>query len=262
MRMSLFKVGNRDFAGDTIQHVFAIGDEYVVYGTDNPNLSDSIKVRCDSILECDITTSSRYSGVNLLYGQAKGLLHKVKNDVTYKSRIAIIVAHALVLGNLRETNSYLKDIILEIYADSQERYLNSLKYLVTVILLVLSLVFLSVYTYTHPYYFKHLPLMRSLIYVSTAGAIGGMISVSLRLRRTTFEKEIPPYAYALFAVERVIIAILASYIVFLAIKNGLSFGPIAHNNFGYSLYGVLAGFSETFIPGFLSKLDVEKLEGK
>jgi len=258
MRMSLFKVGNMDLTGDSIQHVFAIGDEYVIYGTNNSNLSDSIKVRCDSILERDTIIGSRYNGVKLLYGQAKGLLYKVKDDVTYKSRIAMIVSHGLSLGNLHEANGYLKDIICEIYADSQERYLNSLKYLITVILLVISLVFLSVYTHTHSCYFADVPLMRCLIYVSTAGAIGGMISVSLRLRRTTFEKEIPPYAYALFAFERVTIAILAAYIAFLAIKNGISFQPIANNSFGYSLYGILAGFSETFVPGFLSKLQAER----
>ena len=73
----------------------------------------------------------------------------------------------------------------------------------------------------------------------------------------TFEKAVNKWLYVLYGLERVSISIFGAVIVFLAIKNNLVFGMV--NEFpnplmGFTLFSIVAGFSETLIPSLLINL--------
>lgn len=103
--------------------------------------------------------------------------------------------------------------------------------------------------------------IRTLVFVVTAGSIGGFLSISRRLRSTVFEKDVNPSLYIIYGIERVFISIFGAIVTYFAIRSNIIFGMVKdlpEPVTGYIVFSVLAGFSETFISNLLIKLESEK----
>jgi hypothetical protein len=64
----------------------------------------------------------------------------------------------------------------------------------------------------------------------------------------------------IYGAERIVIAILASTIIYFAIKSDVLFGTCNKMDnplIGYILFSFLAGFSETLVPSLMTKLEKE-----
>lgn len=257
-RIQSIVVGARDYTGNTITKVFSRSDEYAIYEIKTPTIADSIKVIIDSIKEDDETLTRRFDEVRVSFSKIKGFLYKVNDDTSVKTRIAHIIAHALC-GQTAVANNEFDKLIEEINLFYREQFNNRLRYLVTILFTTFLLIGYSIYVYTQRIAVD-LPLVRSMIFVVTAGSIGGVLSVSRRLKRTLFEKDVHWALYIIYGFERTFIAISGAVILFFAMKSNLAFGTtneFSHPTMGYVVFSIVAGFSETLIPNLLVKLESE-----
>lgn len=258
-KMESHKIGSLDISGNTITKIFSKGDEYLVYEIKTKELSDSIKVRIDTILEKDPEPINNFAMVREKFTQLKGLLYKVVDDTSIKARIGHILSHAIT-GNPDEANTQFDILIKEINTEYSNQSSHRIKYLLTTVLILLIEISFATLTYCNSW-FKELNLIRHFIFISTAASIGGFISITRRLKQTVFEKDVSPFLYVFYAIERMLIALLAGVIVYFAIKSNLVFGIVKDLEqpiFGYLIFSVVAGFSETLIPSLLIKLETKE----
>jgi ribosome-associated toxin RatA of RatAB toxin-antitoxin module len=257
-RLASLTVGSKDLSGNFITKVFSKADEYVIYEIKTNTLSESLRVQIDTEKENDKTLIDLFNHVRVNFAKLKGLLYKVNDDTSVKTRIAHIVSHALS-GKADEANKQFTELIDEINKEYQQQFNHRLRYLITILLATLFLVGFSIYNYNNSLYLDKIEI-RNLIFMSSAGAIGCFISVSRRLRKTIFEKDVHWILYIIYGFERVFISIFSSAIVYFAIKSNLIFGfanELDKPIIAYIVFGVASGFSETLLPNLLIKLERE-----
>lgn len=124
--------------------------------------------------------------------------------------------------------------------------------------LFLSAIALNTYIYNNYTSLSHL---RNLIFVIAGGSIGGFFSISLGINKIICEKDVANWLYILYGVERIIIATSASTIVYFAIQADLVFSitkKLPQPLIGFIFFAIVAGFSETFVPNLLIKIEKEK----
>jgi hypothetical protein len=92
--------------------------------------------------------------------------------------------------------------------------------------------------------------------ILVGGLMGAFVSVTTR----GFQLEIFPYSQKTFVVfqgvSRILLAVVLVGIAYIAVKSGLLAG--SHDNWSIALIGVVAGFSEKFIPEMLSRFEQSK----
>lgn len=257
--MKGFVVGAKDHSGNTITKIFSSSDEYAIYEIKTNVLSDSIRVQIDTIIEDDLTIPKRFDAVRVNFAKLKGLLYKANDDTSLKTRIAHIISHAL-RGNPEEANKQFEELILEINAFYSKQFNHRLRYLITILLLTLIQIAFSITLCIYDF-FCQCSEIRTLVFVVTAGSIGGFLSISRRLRNTVFEKDVRPSLYVIYGIERVFISIFGAVVIYFAIRSNIVFGMVKdlpEPVTGYIVFSILAGFSETFIPNLLIKLEADK----
>ena len=255
--LAKYVIGTKDRSGNEIVNVFLRSDEFVIYEINAKNLVDSIRIAIEPWTKEDKNKrESNYYEIRAKYIQVKGLLYKVIDDASIKSQIAPILAHA-VDGNVAEAKKQLDDLMIDINNTYKDQFRNRLRYLATVICLVLVCIIITYLTYNYDWYSEKV-INRELIFTATAGTIGGFISVSRRIRQMVFEKEVDWYLYLFYGFERVSISAFCAVIAYFIIHSNLALGII--NELTTPIYGILviafvAGFSETLIPNLLIKLE-------
>ncbi|WP_271765467.1 hypothetical protein [Aquimarina algiphila] len=258
-RMVSHQVGSKDRIGNTITKIFSKGSEYVVYEIKTNDLSDSIKLSIDTIIEDDTEPLERFYKVREKFTKLKGLLYKVTDDTSIKARIGHILSHAIT-GNPEEAKTQFDSLIDEIETEYKNQYKHRIKYLVTTVVFLVLEIILSIVIYSNNL-FQELVHIRYLIYISTAASIGGFISITRRLKQMNFEKDVHPLIYIFYSLERMIIALMAGVVIYFAIQSDLIFGIVKNLEkpiYGYIVFGVVAGFSETLIPNLLINLESKK----
>jgi hypothetical protein len=258
-RMESFAVGKKASSGDLITKILARGDEYVIFEIQTKYLSDSIRLQIDTIKEVDNTLTDRFNDIRSNFSKLKGLLYKVYDDSSLKVRIAHILAHG-IMGKTVEANTQFEELITEINTEYSNQFKHRLRYLITLVAITMGLILFSIDTYYNKRYFQ-MPNIRIFIFVLTGGSIGGFLSVSRRLRKTVFEKDVNKYLYIIYGIERVFISILGAIIIFFAIKSNLAFGivnELTKPAYGFILFSIVAGFSETLIPNLLIRLEKDE----
>lgn len=251
--------GGKDLAGNTITYIYARADEYVIYGIQTKDKTSAIRVSTSPWTEEDKNKIEvNYVKIRAKYVEVKGHLYKATGKFMM-GRIAQVLAHGID-GFIEEAEAQFDNIVEQINTDYKEQFKNRLRYLSTVLSVVVLLIALSILCYNYDW-FNLKELNQTLIYVCTAGSIGGFISVSRRIRQMVFEKEVGSFLYVFYGLERVFISILGSIVVYFIIRSNILLGFV--NELGeLAIYGILvfafvAGFSETLIPNLLIKLEKE-----
>jgi hypothetical protein len=255
-RIESYVVGKRTPSGEIITRILSRGDEYVIYEIQTKVITDSIKLQIDTILEDDRVPVENFNKVRVNFAKLKGLLYKVSDDLSLKVRIAHILSHA-ICGHSQEANEQFKELIAEINLEYTSQFNHRLRYLITILSITLIMISLSIYIYYNQLLFD-MPQIRIFIFVLCGGCIGSFLSVSRRLRKTIFEKGVNKYLYVVYGFERVCISIFGAMIVFFAIKCNLVFGivnELPKPLYGFTLFSIVAGFSETLIPNLLIRLE-------
>ena len=260
-RMDALVIGGKDRNGNIINRIFAFSDEYVVYEIETNILSDSIKVWIDTIVEENNKPVENYEKIKPKFAELKGLLYKVEDIDSMKVRIGYILPLA-ISGNIDLAIDSLDKLKKEI----NERYIDLFAFRMYFLITSLIFVIINIVIAANCYYsnlFSEHNQIKSLIYVATGGSIGGLISITNRLRNISFESGVGKIWYILYGIQRIVISILFGVVIYFAILTNTIFGfvnnlDLHRSIFGFIIFGVVAGFSETLIPTLLINLEQGK----
>ncbi len=254
-----YKIGERDSGGNTITKIFGRGDEYVIYEIETKDLTDSLKVWIETKIEDNKEPIDNYNKIRVKFSEVKGLLYKVVDKTATKSIISQIIIHA-IRGNFEEANQQFASLIEKINEEYREQFKNRMRLLFCALGLTVVAVLIAVSTYYNGCY-KNFEHLHNLIYVLAGGSIGGFFSLSIGVNKLVCEQDVQPWLYYCYGLERITIALLASVIMYFAIKSDLAFGICKKMDsplIGYVFFGILAGFSETLVPNLLANIEKEK----
>lgn len=256
---SSYKVGEKDSNGYTITKIFGRGDEYVIYEIDTKDLVDSLKVWINTLVEEDKIPIDNFSLVRPKFSEVKGLLYKVVDKTTTKTVISHIIING-IRGNTEAANKSFDDLIEQINLEYKEQFNNRIRLLLSGLAFTTLIIVIAVFTYYFKS-FKNYEQIHNLIYVVAGGCVGGFFSLSIGLNKIVCEKDVNKWLYILYGIERIIIALLASVIVYFAIQADLVFSickKMTNPVIGYIIFAIVAGFSETLVPNLLTRLEKEK----
>jgi hypothetical protein len=259
-RISSLKINSLDQSDNKILRILGRGDEYVIYEIESNDLVDTIKVCIDNVTEKDDSgIIKNYNEIRIKFVEVKGYLYKVVDKSAIKSIIAQILIHGIT-ENPTEANKQFDALKITIDTQYKEQFSNKIKLLFSALFLTLLLIVFSISTYYNKYFYDYIHI-KNLIFICTAGSVGGFFSISIGLKKIICEKEVSNWLYITYGFERIIISILASTIVYFGIKTDLFFGSINSLTspiIGYILIAFAAGFSETLIPNLLTKIETEQ----
>jgi len=262
-----FTVGSKDTHGNIIKYIYSSSDFYAVYDTDEDihNCCVTIIAVNEDIKE-SVLYDKNYDLLNPKLNELKSILYKCGNDEAIKHIRGSITA--LGLNNPEHAIVQLENLITNININYKASFEKKIFYLggsfgVLVLFCILSATirFNAISGTINPK-FETLEL---IFYIITSGVLGGFISVSYKLKSVVLEKDISRYYFLAYGVERLVISILASIVVFFSIKANIAFGFIKDTPnpfYGYIFFGVLAGFSETLIPDLLIKMEKQGQQEK
>lgn len=220
---------------------------------------ESVKVYIDNVTVLDDSgIIKRYNSIRIKFVELKGLFYKVVDKTTIKTIVSQILVHGLA-EKPEEANSQFDTLKIEINKDYKEQFANRLRLLFSSLTVSLILILFAILTYYNKWFYE-LPHIKNLIFIAAAGSIGGFFSLSSGLKKIVCEKDVNKYLYMIYGAERIIVAILASTIIYFAIKAEVIFGKCNTMNnpiIGYVLFAFLAGFSETLVPNLMTKLEKE-----
>lgn len=93
-----------------------------------------------------------------------------------------------------------------------------------------------------------------LLVVFLGSSLGGALSILINARTLNFEEFQTKRYYFLLGVERAVLAYMAGGVAYVALKSGFISSEILDRGY-WSLMMVIvfSGFSESLVPGFLSK---------
>jgi hypothetical protein len=260
IRISALKAGALDQNANSIVKIFGRGDEYVVYEIESKEIVESVKVYIDNVTEKDESkVIERYNKIRIKFVEIKGYLYKSVDKSAIKTIIAQILIHGII-ENPDEAIRQFEDLKEQIDKDYKEQFSNKMRLLFSSLSLTILLIIFSILT-NYCKWFSATEHLKNLIFVCTAGSIGGFFSISMGLKKIICEKEVGPGLYVAYGIERVIISILAATIIYFAIKADVIFGnfnSISNPLIGYILIAFVAGFSETLVPNLMKKLEKEQ----
>jgi hypothetical protein len=246
-------VGAVDISDNKVISVLAKHNEYVIYEIEADDINSRLKVLIDGHTdESEEKITKRFNNVKQKYIEAKGMLSKSSNFEMMKNRIANTLSTCLNNDDTDGKQEF-SDLISTITKEHEELVINraiylSPAFLSSVILFVLCLILIELRIENTPYW---------QILVSLMGAsLGGSLSILINAKTLNFEEFKAKKHYFLLGVERILLAFIAGAVAFISLKSGvLSPSILSSSYWSFMLVLVIAGFSESFIPGFLSKTE-------
>jgi hypothetical protein len=258
-KLDTLKVGGTDQNNNLIVHIFARGDEYVVYEIKTSRLIDSVRVRIDNLTPTDETgVLANYGQIRMEFVRVKEHLYLAVDKDSIKSRVANILAHGIIT-NPAEANEKFRELREDIKKEYKSQFYNRIKLLAAPSFLLIIFAFLSAFLTCNCGRTADICFCE-MLYVLTGGIIGGYFSMLIGIRKLRCEEDTNKYRlmYLCYGLIRIMIAILGSVIIYFAIKVDLIAGfcnELNNPTLGYIVFSVLAGFSESLVPNFLTKLE-------
>ncbi|WP_242462780.1 hypothetical protein [Pantoea agglomerans] len=261
IRMSSFKPGALDLAGNKIEKIYSVGDEYFIYEASNLPPHESMLVFIDTIEEFDKTLISRYHSAKEHFDEFISSFHKYNCSSIYKKRAATVLS-AILQGITTADESSFKKIINDIEKEYKDTTTGRSLYQVGAISLSILLIFLALLTYVtrDSTFIKENHFIPLVLYAASFASMGGFISVSLKIKTLHTERELSKKTYFFHGAERILFSIIAGVLVFFMFKGNLIFGFLnSGDSYSFSIYIVcaLSGFSETLIPNTLRNLETK-----
>lgn len=248
-------IGGKDPASNMVINVLARSNEYIIYEIEDEDVNNKIKVLVDGLTdESEKDIANRFNTVKQKYIEAKGLLGKSSNYGMMKQRIAHTLSTCLSTDDVDGVKEF-SELISTITREHEEMVTNRAIYLAPCI--IATIMFFSVCVYFMNERMDATPLW--LILTSLlAASLGGSISILAKAKMLNFEEFKTKKHYFLLGVERVFLSFVAGAIIFIAIKSGVLFPSFMSESYwAIMMIIVVAGFSESFVPGILDKVNKE-----
>lgn len=202
---------------------------------------------------------TKFTRVKQKYIEAKGLLYNSQAQHTMKAR----VAHALSSVLHSDTSDYdgvFDDLIKQLKEEQITMLKNKIAYVTPASILTFLCFIIFMYSVTFPKYTIQVSdssINICILIFSTL--IGSSLSIFYSLQKLKFNEIENSSHYYQVGVERIAISLVAAGAIFIAIKSGLIFSFLILNTaYKIAFIGILAGFSESFVPSILSKFNIDE----
>ena len=231
--------------GHEIKSIFASANNYIVYSAKQSRKAVSFFHRG--------YPEDTFRPVAALLTQINGMRKRLSNCNRYNSNVAAAYVECLS-RNPENAIQILETVKQQIERDFiHEAKIGYLKIFLGLILLNVSISLFFFYTKNYIQY----DLLREYFTVATFGSFGGFLSTMYKINRLSFENEDNKSLLFFLSISRVILSMLSSVIIYILIKSNIILGILnkAENIYVYYIFAVVAGFSETFIPDILKKIE-------
>lgn len=245
--------GATDISGNKVINVLAKHNEYAIYEIETNDINNRIKVLIDGHNdESERKIQKRFNNVKQKYIEAKGMLSKSSNFEMMKHRVAHTLSNALNSDDSNGVKGF-EELIETIIKEHEQLVVNRALYLAPSIFAVAALFFIAFFNFQSS--LADGPCWQ-LIVVFFGSSLGGALSILTNARSFNFEEFRTKWYYSLLGAERLILSYMAGGVAYIAIKSGiLSSDILSKGYWSLMLVVVISGFSESLIPGFLSKSD-------
>jgi hypothetical protein len=255
------RVGHRDINNDLITRVHMKDERFVIYEVDAAILTDTLRTffnTLDAVPE-EHEVVKNLDKIAASIGDAEDVMSKAVDKNLFKGRMAYAMGKAL-LGDVPEAKQMFHTLIDQTKMEYAEQLTDRSYYRITALIAALLIVTFALYvSWANPF----VPLVNKLFYIAAGGSIGGFFSMSLSVGNMVFERGLNKEQVIFYALERLIFSIFAACVVAVAVRLNLVFGFLNTLNtkkpnnyqYGYVIAAVIAGFSETFLPNLLAKLE-------
>jgi hypothetical protein len=256
------KIGALDANGLKVTAVLAKDNEFAIYEIEHENPDARMKVFIDGYTDAsEKQIKDRFNAVKQEYILAKGFLSNATTKEVMKQRIAHTLATCLSSdrqGHDKE-NTPFRSLIDTLENEHSNLASNRVFYLAPSWFAVIAIMLICLWLRAHGYAEdKVLKLAWTFFSNLLACLLGGAVSMLANAKSINF-LELSRGRYVALGFERIVLACMAGGIVFIAIKSGLVFSSFAgKDEWAFLSVMVLAGFSETFVPNLLDKMNKER----
>jgi len=247
MPYSNYRIGE-EFDGDIIKEIFSAHREFLIY-----------RAKGSHVVSCyyhDIETNYKenFSKISEKNALLKSCVSNKYTNLKFKNRIALAYREALV-GNLDCSIKIIENIITE--AHPFRKNLARIFYLISCFCAVLLTISFSVIQDTIINSDYLIPYAKLMLF----GSLGGFISVSISLKRLDLDYDFYNWSQTVYGLFRIVISIISAIIAYVLLKSGFVFSNISTDNYYmYYAVAVFAGFSETWIPNTLKKIESKNIK--
>ena len=158
-------------------------------------------------------------------------------------------------GNLEEATKLLND------AESRLIRLRCLQgrleYLLSSGILALAFILVLLNATLLSKYFSISDEIVVLFKITTCGALGGFLSVSINVWKLDIDLDASRLLNFAAGSSRIIIAAVAGIFAYFAVKSDLILGNLSKTGYGIYIASMVAGFSEKFIPNIIRSISKE-----
>lgn len=231
------------FQGKKIKTIYASSDNYIFF---RKRWHDQLSVQWHEIDETCLNP------INPMISEIIGLIDK-KNQKKYNYQITS--AYIQCINNHSQSAiEILEKLKVQINREIIQQ--SKIRYLFFSIIFLLFNTFLSIILFYNKNIYDFGPF-KEYFTVATFGSYGGFISILYKINKLNFEEESEKKLLFFLAISRCFIAMLSSIIIYVLIKSNILLGVLndVKNMYVFYIFSVVAGFSETFVPDLLSKVE-------
>jgi hypothetical protein len=175
-------------------------------------------------------------------------------------------AHAIqaaLEGNTEKAKKQFDEISKDALNEYQETQDGRLAYITGAIIVSAFVTFFALLVYVNKdaYCVTSNHALANYIYASAFSTFGGLLSISINIRKLSIEKALGDCKYRIHGAIRQLISIFGGIAIVTMIKGDLIFS-VVHSSGGENVYAILAfsflaGFSENFVPNSLRKIETQ-----
>ena len=255
MKKPIFKPGEKDHDGEEITRVYARCDNFIIYGTKFSPIcyyfqpgdrreelickSQEICIELCKIQSMQTGGLIHHKAINAEIARALRLCF----EGNVKAAKTVLIETEKRLIKLRRLNGrihYILSCMATLFITSA--MLISIRFIMRASLTENAIVF---------------------IYAILCGSLGGFLSVSLSIKKLDVDPDAPWSINAISGASRILIAMIGSAFVYLLVKADIVFGIFSEYESLFSLLSIsfTAGFSETYVPNILRKMESSQEPG-
>lgn len=232
------------YMGETITKLYSVQSEYMIF--EGTNTGDIIVATDNPELR------KRCSEISPLVSVITGYLSTIRDKQKYADQIGLAYSEAIE-GNIESAKKICNDSIenIELLKSNIGRFYYLLSCLTVVIIALLLSYLLKKY--------KFIPEIIPQFYIMTYASIGGFLAVAKDIKKIHVSASDFGWFQIFYGATRILISMFSGLIIYVLIKSELIFPDLnkQENIFVICILAVVAGFSETFLPNLLKKIENE-----
>lgn len=242
-----YSVGGKCSTGQVIKSIIGRSPDIIVFITEDDNL------RYESTKNISTKMSNIIKNFHLYLSQIMTSLPK-----NYQTNASIKLGHSLYTAfqsnEEKEVSTYFSDVDKYIKVKSKEKV--KIYYLLSAFLSSSIISAITIYLYQLFLYENEYSLLFLVGILS--GTWGALVSIFQRNKRLIIDPFSSIFYLSFQASIRILLGSIFGVLFILAYKAKLILGVLDGNLFIISIFAIMSGFSERFIPELLNKLDYEK----